>query len=159
SEWPRRRLMTIGTRRASATIVAIGLAVLVSAVRAADSWSGARTTAPSNKVTVLVVIDDHGIKVHSFVRLGNEAQGRKTGNDPSSMQALPGPVPRGDYMSFNIFNRGKKPHDFTIFGKKTRPIKPGKSAHLFAVALKRGNFPYRSTLDRSRAFRGYFTVF
>jgi len=152
--------MTIGTRRTGATIAAIALAVLVSAtILAAGSWSAVRTTAPSNKVTVLVVIDDRGIKVHSFVGLGNEQQGKDPGNEPSSMQALLGPVPRGDFMSFNIFNRGKKTHDFTIFGKKTPPIKPGKSAHLFAQALTRGNFPYRSTLDRSRAFRGYFTIF
>ena len=48
--------------------------------------------------------------------------------------ALPGRVPRGDYLSFNIFNRGMKVHDFEMFGKKTPALKPGGHAHLFVSA-------------------------
>jgi hypothetical protein len=144
---------------ASARVCAFVVVLLAATVLAAASVAATRTTAPSTKVTVLVVIDDKGIRVHSFVGLGNQVPGKNEENEPSSMQALLGPVPRGDFMSFNIFNRGKKMHDFTIFGKKTPPIKPGKKAHLFAQALTRGNFPYRSTLDKSKAFRGYFVIF
>src|SRR4051812_43862364 len=112
--------------------VALGAAlVLVPAALAAS-----RTTAPSNKVTVLVLIDDKRTKVFSFVQLGNEPQ--KGEVEASAIQTLTGPIPRGDYLTFNILNRGKKPHDFTIFGKKTKPIKPGKKARLFVIATVRG---------------------
>jgi hypothetical protein len=137
------------------------LVILAGLTFSAASLAGPKTTAPSNKVTVLVVIDDKAIKVYSFVALGKEVNnpGKDAGNDPSSTQALHGPVPRGDYLSFNIFNRGKKVHNFTIFGKKTAAIKPGRKAHLFAQATTRGSFLYRSTTDRGKGFRGYFTVF
>src|SRR4051812_31593491 len=148
--------MREGRRRAALSVGALLVAVLLPAL----SFAATRTTAPNNKVTVLVVIDDKGITVHSFVGLGNQGLGQKgSENEPASLQALLGPIPRGDFLSFNVFNRGKKLHDFTIFGKKTPPIKPGRKAHLFAQAVRRGSFQYRSTLDRSRSFRGYFTVF
>ena len=140
--------------KATVAVVAVSVALVsASAVRA-----NVETTAPSNKVTVLVVIDDKGIRVNSFVQLGNETPGKDEENEPSSMQALQGAVPRGDLLTFNVFNRGKKVHDFTIFGKKTPPIRPGRKAHFSAQAVVRGSFAYRSTLDKSRAFRGYFKV-
>jgi hypothetical protein len=127
---------------------------------AGGSAAATKTTAPSNKVTVLVVIDDKGMKVSTFVGIGvGPADKNDPDNDPTSIQVLRGPIPRGDYLSFNIMNRGKKAHDFTAFGKKTKPIKPGKTAHLFAQALSRGSFGYRSTLDKGKAFRGQLTIF
>jgi hypothetical protein len=68
-------------------------------------------------------------------------------------------VPRGGYVSFNVFNRGKKVHNFTVFGKKTGPIKPGGKAHLFSPANARGAFAYRSTIDKGAGFRGVLTVY
>jgi len=76
----------------------------------------------------------------------------------ASVAAMTGPVPRGDYVSFRIFNRGHKPHEFSIFGKKTKVIAPGAKAHLFSVALSRGSFPYSSPIDKGKAFRGFLTV-
>jgi hypothetical protein len=147
-------------RRTGARGPALAVAVVAALIFSAGSLAGPKTTAPSNKVTVLVLIDDKGIKVHRFVQLGNEVQNPQAGeSEASSIQTLLGPVPRGDYLSFNIFNRGKKVHNFTIFGKRTPPIKPGRKAHLFAQALTRGTFPYRSTLDKSKTFRGTFTVY
>ena len=111
------------------------------------------------QVTVLVLIDDKGIKVSSFVGIGVAPKGNDAGNDPTNVQVLRGPIPRGDYLSFNILNRGKQLHDFTVFGKKTKPIKPGRKAHLFAQAVTRGTVRYRSTLDKGSSFRGSFAIF
>jgi hypothetical protein len=70
-----------------------------------------------------------------------------------------GAVPRGDFLKFTVLNRGKKRHDFAIFGKTTRPIKPGGKAHLFKTATVRGKFRYSSTLDKGKRFRGAIIVF
>jgi hypothetical protein len=132
-------------------VVAVAAAMAFSAV----SLAGPKTTSPSKKVTILVVINDEGISVHTFA-------GVLVHGDPEAgaLMQLPGPVPRGDYMSFNIYNRGKKVHNFTIFGKKTSLIKPGGKAHLFSMAQTRGTFVYQSTLDKSKkSFRGYFTIY
>jgi hypothetical protein len=120
-----------------------------------SSLARPETTAPSRKVTVLVVITDKGMTVSLFAGV-IYANGD---NEENALMALPGRVPRGDYLSFNIFNRGKKVHDFEMFGKKTPAIKPGGHAHLFVTALKRGDFRYRSTLDTAKAFRGLVTVY
>jgi hypothetical protein len=121
----------------------------------AGSFARQGTTAPSKKVTVLVVITDKGITVSLFAGV-IYANGD---NEENALMALPGRVPRGDYLSFNIFNRGKKVHDFEMFGKKTPAIKPGGHAHLFVSALRRGDFRYESTFDMSKAFRGLVTVY
>ena len=121
----------------------------------AGSFARPGTTAPSRKVTVLVVITDKGITVSLFAGVVY-ANGN---NEDNALMALPGRVPRGDYLSFNIFNRGKRAHDFEMFGKKTPAIKPGGHAHLFVSALRRGDFRYQSTLDKNKAFRGFVTVY
>jgi len=108
------------------------------------------TTAPSKKITVLVQINEKQLTFTKF--LGN-ADAPNT-----ELEVMPGPVPRGDYLSINVRNIGKKAHNFTILGKKTPLIKPGKTAHLFVTAVQRGNFPYRSTVDRGAKFRGLMTV-
>jgi hypothetical protein len=128
-----------------ALLVAIAAALTVSPT----SLAGPTTTAPSKKATIVVVINDKGIGISKFhVMQGSGEQ----------LEAMAGAVPRGDYLSFNVFNRGKKVHNFAILGKKTPPIKPGHKAHLFTTANIRGNFLYQSTLDKSRAFRGYLSV-
>jgi hypothetical protein len=131
-----------------ALVVAFALAAAMTF--SAASLAGSKTTAPSNKVTVLVLIDEKGISVHKYVSV--------SGSKGAEVTFMPGAVPRGDYLSFNVFNRGTKVHDFTILGKKTPPIKPGHQAHLFTTALARGNFLYKSTLDKSKSFRGYLAV-
>jgi hypothetical protein len=126
-----------------ATLAAAIFVVPVSSARRA-------TTTPSKTVIVQVVINDKGIKLFKWVAL--------SGGPSSNLQEMPGPVPRGDYVSFTIFNRGHRRHEFSVFGKKTRPIAPGGKAHLFSVALSRGSFAYESPLDRGKAFRGFLTV-
>jgi hypothetical protein len=58
-----------------------------------------------------------------------------------------------------VRNRGKKPHNFSLLGKTTPPIAPGKFRNTrFYHFIERGRFRYRSTLDKSPAFRGYVGV-
>jgi hypothetical protein len=116
----------------------------------ATSAARPATTEPAKKITLVVIIDDKGIKLAPYTQLGVGVT--------AMLNPLAGPVPRGDYVSINVFNRGSKVHDFTIFGKKTPKVKPGGKAHLFVAVLKRGKFLYRSTLDESKAFRGYLRV-
>jgi hypothetical protein len=132
------------------------LSTVVAAVMilSAVSLAAPRTTTPSKKVTVMVLINDQGIKAYLFAAaLGVDGQ-----PEPNTSMAVTG-VPRGGYVSFTVFNRGKKVHNFTVFGKKTPQIKPGGQAHLFSPANTRGAFTYQSTLDKGAAFRGTLTVY
>src|SRR5216684_2398453 len=122
--------------KARALVVGLSIAGMFPTV----SLATPKTTGPTKRVTVLVVIDDKGIKLHPFVGIGSDS------DLGQNLQVLLGPIPRGDYVSFNVYNYGKKPHNFTIFGKKTPLLKPGGKAHLFATAIVRGSFPYKSTL-------------
>ena len=97
-----------------------------------------------------MVISDRGMIVRSYTTTSTN----KFSQDLSVITV----IPRGDYLSFNVLNLGKKMHNFTILGKRTPAIKPGGKAHLFLTALVRGNFLYRSTLDKGSSFRGYIAV-
>jgi uncharacterized cupredoxin-like copper-binding protein len=48
-------------------------------------------------------------------------------------------------VTFKVTNRGKIPHDFSIAGKTTALLKPGKSASL-TVTLKKGSSAYKCTV-------------
>jgi uncharacterized cupredoxin-like copper-binding protein len=48
-------------------------------------------------------------------------------------------------VTFKVSNKGKIPHDFSIGGKTTALIKPGKSATL-SVTLKKGSSAYKCTV-------------
>jgi hypothetical protein len=124
------------------------VAALAAAVLAGSAVAAPATTAPSRSVLVEVLITDKGIVLAQWV----------SSLTHNGLMVLAGPVPRGDYVSINILNRGKRVHDFTVFGKKTPPIKPGGKAHLFVRAVSRGSFPYRSTLDKGTPFRGAIVV-
>jgi hypothetical protein len=108
----------------------------------------ARTTAPTKTILVSVVITDARMVV-ALYQLDSIGQ----------YVPFVGAVPRGNYLKFNVLNHGKKPHNFAVFGKKTRLLKPGGKAHLFKQTNVRGKFPYASTLDRGKRFRGSITVF
>jgi hypothetical protein len=136
---------------------AIGAAALTAALALAPGAMAATrnappymSSAPSKSVTVLVVIDDGGISIHKFRQSGS--------GSGASLETLDGPVPRGDLVTFNIYNRGKNLHNFAIFGKTTPALKPGKKGHLYFAVKTPGKFLYKSTLDRSKAFQGYLTV-
>ena len=61
---------------------------------------------------------------------------------------------------FTVSNKGKKPHDFKIAGKKTPPLAPGRSATLRVTFSKQGRYPYLSTVSGQAAagMKGVFTV-
>ncbi len=134
-----------GTRRFTCLLAVLAAALTLSAAASA----GMATTAPTNLVTVLVLINDHGIKLSMFTA-------RDNANTLDTLAS--GVIPRGDYVTINVLNRGHKRHDFTFMGKQTPPIKPGGKAHLFVVAVSRGRFPYRSTVDGGKRFRGVVNV-
>ncbi|WP_081685595.1 plastocyanin/azurin family copper-binding protein [Candidatus Solirubrobacter pratensis] len=49
-------------------------------------------------------------------------------------------------VTFTVSNKGKIPHDFSIGGKKTKLIRPGKSATL-KVTLKKGSVSFKCTVS------------
>jgi len=48
-------------------------------------------------------------------------------------------------VTFTISNKGKLPHDFSIAGKTSSMVSPGKTATL-TVTLKAGKYPYKCTV-------------
>jgi uncharacterized cupredoxin-like copper-binding protein len=61
---------------------------------------------------------------------------------------------------FTITNKGKTSHDFKIAGKKTLLLRPGHSATLRVAFLKKGRYPYVSTVSgqASAGMKGIFVV-
>jgi uncharacterized cupredoxin-like copper-binding protein len=55
-------------------------------------------------------------------------------------------IPAVGTVVFKVFNKGKIGHDFTINGKKTPLIAPGKSATLTVVFKKKGSFVYKCSV-------------
>lgn len=62
-------------------------------------------------------------------------------------------------ITFRFTNRGKIPHDFKIDGKKTKIIKPRKSATI-TINLKKGTYKYLCTIPGHAAsgMKGTFKV-
>jgi hypothetical protein len=116
--------------------VACVVAVLASFAASAPALGSTSTTAPGEHATIGVTITDKSITV-----LGNDQEAR------------------GVIATFLANNFGKKPHNFTIFGKKTKKILPGHTARFTVTLQLRGRYPYRSTLDNGKGFHGFFTVY
>jgi hypothetical protein len=133
-----------------AIVVALVAAFAAAAAMTFSAASPARpqTTEPTKYRLIIVVLSDTGIK------LGYYSDSRTH----DGYLPVPNFVPRGDYVSFSVVNKGRKTHNFTVFGKKTKPIRPGGKGHLFTAAMVRGSFPYGSTLDKGKAFHGFLTV-
>jgi hypothetical protein len=119
------------------------LAILVVAVvLCAALWSGragfARdaTTSPGQRVDSLVLLENQGISMSENAHL-----------------------PRGVIVVFYVRNLTKTPKNFRFLGKQTKIIEPGKQAVLKVTLLKRGVFPYLSTVNPSRKMRGLFFVY
>jgi hypothetical protein len=128
------------------------MAVLAAALTFVGAAGGAvKTTAPSKTISILVVIKDTEIIVAPST--GSTTHGGSNGPAP-----LTGAIPRGDYVSIDILNTGKKVHNFSIFGKTTKTIKPGGKAHLFVDTVARGKYPWGSTLDKGKLFHGSIVV-
>jgi uncharacterized cupredoxin-like copper-binding protein len=69
-------------------------------------------------------------------------------------------IARPGKVTFNFKNVGHILHDFSINGKKTPMIKPGKTAKLAVTFKKKGKYAYRCTVPGHAAagMRGVFTV-
>ena len=61
---------------------------------------------------------------------------------------------------FKVTNVGKVSHDFSINGRKTKMISPGKSDTLRVVFLKKGPYPYMCTVPghAPAGMKGVFTI-
>ena len=123
----------------------MALAFLLSA----PSLGEGTTTAPGKHVLVYFVINDKKI---AYEILRTTAGG---GNNELFLEKY---VVRGDFATFYVINRGHKRHGFTFYGHQIPPLKPGTRAHFSASLLRRGSFPYASTTDKGKAFKGVFPV-
>ena len=113
------------------------------------SHAASRTTMPSKAILVNVDINDKGIRTAMF-----HTDGPKATDYWAAYYAL-----RGEVAYFVVRNHGRKPHNFTVLGKKTKTIGPGGHARFHVALLRRGSFPYKSTLDGGKkGFRGVITV-
>ncbi len=107
------------------------------------------TTKPSQFVLIQVGIHDTG--VHMGVQMQVEP-GQYSYTSPNA-------VLRGQIGDFQVHNMGKKAHNFSVLGKTTKAIPPNGTAIIHLQFLKRGTFPWRSTLDKNKkGFRGVIIV-
>ncbi|MBV8080574.1 MAG: hypothetical protein JO186_09410 [Actinobacteria bacterium] len=125
-------------------------ALAAAAVAAFPAGSLARTatTQPSKFLTITVVESDKNVRLGIYASTATHDGLIEVGAN----------IPRGDYISINVINVGKKPHDFKIFGHQTKVLKPGGKAHLYVAALIRGTYPYGSTIDKGKSFHGFVNV-
>jgi Cupredoxin-like domain len=129
-------------------LVAAAVLAVTLCFAAASASAGTKTTVPSKFIEMTVFIKDTGI----IVAYGGGSKSH------DSNYPLYGPVPRGDTLTIDIRNVGKKVHNFDFAGSKTKAIKPGKTAHLIFRAVARGVYDWKSTLDKGKYFHGSTTV-
>jgi len=69
-------------------------------------------------------------------------------------------VPVGTTVNFKVVNKGKISHNFSIAGKTTKLLLPGKTQTLTVKFAKKGLFPYKCTLTGHAAagMKGKFAV-
>jgi hypothetical protein len=137
-------------RRARRLGAVVGAALVLTLLCSSASLAGSRTTQPGKTVLVYFVINDQKIAYAIY----REVQGGGTNELTLEKYVL-----RGDFAKFFVINRGKKSHGFVFFGHKIPILKPGGKVHFSATLLRRGSFPYRSTTDPGKAFRGAFPVY
>jgi uncharacterized protein (DUF58 family) len=117
----------------TATLCAVAVFSLAFTVLA---LAGVRTTSPGQHVKEVVLIEDSGITV------GNS-----------------GRLPRGVDVTFFVKNLTKTPKNFQILGKQTKSIPPGKQEKLNVTLVRRGVFPYQSSVNPNKKLRGVFDVY
>jgi len=68
-------------------------------------------------------------------------------------------VPKGT-VNFLVVNKGNVPHDFKVFGHKTKMLSPGQAQTLKVTFLKAGKYPYLCTVTGHAAagMKGILTV-
>ena len=123
-------------RRTIPALVLLALATCFLLCSTSTASARVATTSPGQRVNTLVLIEGQGITVGESARL-----------------------PRGVIVTFYVKNLTKSAKNFKFLGKKTRPIAPGQQATLKVTLVRRGVFPYLSTLNPSRKLRGLFLVY
>jgi plastocyanin len=111
-------------------------AALAALVLAGAALARPETTGPGQRVTILVTLTDKALFVYDQAQMA-----------------------RGAIVTFQAYNNGKKPHNFSLLGKKTPNIKPKHWGHFTVTLLTRGRFPCGSTIDKGPGFHGFFTVY
>jgi hypothetical protein len=106
------------------------------AVGLASAGASIATTSPGQHVDAVVLIQAKGITVGDDARL-----------------------PRGVNVTFFVKNLTRSPKNFRFLGKHTKVILPGKQAKLTVTLIRRGVFPYLSTVHPSKVLRGLFIVY
>ncbi|SRR5216683_1015130 len=136
--------------RARRSAALVGAVVALALLCSSASLARTSTTQPGKNVLVYFIINDQKI----FYSIYREQQGG--GNSELTLERY---VVRGDFATFYVINRGKKPHGFAFFGKTFATVSPGHRAHFSSALLRRGAFPYRSTTDPGKAFKGVFPIY
>jgi hypothetical protein len=62
------------------------------------------------------------------------------------------------FVDFIVHNAGKQPHNFTIGGYKTHPLRPGQTQHLYVGFPVSGKYKFLSTLNATAKMTGWFHV-
>ena len=107
------------------------------------------TTTPSTTLMIEVVVTAKKVVVATYASSATH----------DGFITVGGPIPRGDFLNFQILNRTKHPLAFAAFGKRTKsPVKPGGKGHFNVLALKRGKFAYRIAVTGGKSFAGSFLV-
>ena len=134
--------------RVRALVLGVAAMIAASAVLPSASLAVTRTTTPTKYLLIVFVITDKGTSVGKFGSAPNH----------DSMIPVPEIIPRGDIMTINVLNRTKKIMTFSVFGKKTPPIKPGGKGHLQQIALVRGSFQWTTKVGATVVHHGYLTI-
>ena len=62
------------------------------------------------------------------------------------------------FVDFVVHNAGKQPHNFTIGGYKTHPLRPGQTQHLYVGFPVSGKYKFLATLNATSKMTGWFHI-
>ena len=109
------------------------------------------------------------IAAGTLVQLASARSGGRSGATATTVQVKGGEfffrlstksISKPGSVTFVFKNVGHVLHDFSIKGKKTPLIQPGKTAKLVVAFTKKGKYPYLCTVPghASAGMKGVFTV-
>lgn len=119
------------------------------ALAAAFALSAAATTEPSTTLLEEIVV------LPTHFTIGTYAS---TATHDGLIPFGGGHIPRGDFINFQLINKGTRVARFSAFGHITQPVNPGKTGHFNVDALRRGRFPYVLTLSGGKTYHGVLIV-
>lgn len=129
--------------------MAIAATVLFGAVASPLALASRDTTSPSSTLLVEVVVSKKNVIIGVYA---------DTMTHDGMIPFGGGKIPRGDFLDVQLVNKGSGPAQFTAFGKKTPVVKPGRTGHFSAVALRRGRFAYSVSFNDGKRQHGVFIV-